>query len=159
MTTSAGNVGAPARLTLSGRARHVSFGDDTLIIDLEDGRQLAVPIAWFPRLAQADPAQRSKWELVGRGIGISWRDIDEDISVENLLQKDGELMMARDLGMGMEQLAINMVKGWTGSEEDLISRLSLGGWFSNRRDAELWLLKQRKAIAEQDHGNEETPAE
>jgi len=97
------NVGAVSRLTLSGRARHVSFGEDTLIIDLEDGRQLAVPIAWFPRLAGADAAQRSNWELVGRGIGISWPDIDEDISVENLLQKDGELLMARDLGMGMER--------------------------------------------------------
>jgi hypothetical protein len=50
--------------------------------------------------------------------------------------------MARDLGMGMEPLAINMVKGWRGSQEDLISKLCQGGWFSNRQDAELWLLKQ-----------------
>lgn len=56
MTTSAHRLGAAARLTLSGRARQVSFGEDTLIIDLEDGRQLTMPIAWFPRLADADPA-------------------------------------------------------------------------------------------------------
>jgi hypothetical protein len=93
MSTSERRVVAPARLRLSGRARRVSFGDDTLVIDLEDGRQLAVPIAWFPRLAGADATQRSHWELVGRGIGISWPDIDEDISVENLLAADGELLM------------------------------------------------------------------
>jgi hypothetical protein len=83
------------RLTLSGRARHVSFGDETLMVDLEDGRQIAVPIAWFPRLVAADAAQRSRWELVGRGIGISWPDIDEDISVENLLNANGEILLAR----------------------------------------------------------------
>ena len=82
-----------ARLALSGRARDVSFGEDTLVIDLEDGRQIAVPIAWFPRLVSADAAQRSNWKLVGRGIGISWPDIDEDISVENLLGADGELLV------------------------------------------------------------------
>jgi hypothetical protein len=78
----------------------VEFEEDSLIIDLEDGRQLAVPLAWFPRLAGATPEQRANYELVGRGIGISWPDIDEDISVENLLGTDGELLIARDLGMG-----------------------------------------------------------
>ncbi len=84
-----------SRLTLSGRARHVSFGDDTLVVDLEDGRQIAVPLAWFPRLVAAGATQRSNWELVGRGVGISWPDIDEDISVVNLLGADGDVLLAR----------------------------------------------------------------
>jgi Protein of unknown function (DUF2442) len=95
MNTSEGRTGASSRLTLSGRARHVSFGEDTLIVDLEDGRQIAVPLAWFPRLVAAGDGQRSKWELVGRGIGIHWPDVDEDISVENLLGVNGELLMDR----------------------------------------------------------------
>jgi hypothetical protein len=93
MSTSEHSTGA-SRLTLCGRARHVSFGDETLVVDLEDGRQIAVPVAWFPRLAAAGTAERSNWELVGRGIGISWPDIDEDISVANLLGADGELLIA-----------------------------------------------------------------
>ena len=99
MTTSARKA-SPTHLKFSSRARHVSFGDDTLVIDLEDGRQFAVPIAWFPRLAGANAAQRANWEFVGRGIGISWPDIDEDISVENLLGADGELLIAAaDVGL------------------------------------------------------------
>jgi uncharacterized protein DUF2442 len=99
MSISERKAGASMRLTLSGRARHVSFGDETLVVDLEDGRQIAVPIAWFPRLAAADTAQRSHWELVGRGMGISWPDIDEDISVENLLNANGEILLARSPGV------------------------------------------------------------
>jgi hypothetical protein len=95
MTTSERRAGAASRLVLSGRARSVSFGDETLVVDLEDGRQMAVPIAWFPRLADATVEQRARWELIGRGIGIHWPDIDEDISVENLLGADGELLMYR----------------------------------------------------------------
>jgi len=52
---------------------------------LEDGRQLLVPLAWFPRLLEASDAQRRNWRLIGHGIGIHWPDLDEDISVENLL--------------------------------------------------------------------------
>jgi len=93
MTTSERRDG-PSRLALNGRAQDVSFGDKTLVVDLEDGRQITVPLAWFPRLAAAPAVQRSKWELIGRGVGISWPDIDEDISVENLLGVDGDLLMA-----------------------------------------------------------------
>jgi hypothetical protein len=133
---------------LSGRAQRARFGQDTLIIDLEDGRTIIVPVAWFPRLAKANSEQRANYELVGRGIGISWPDVDEDISVENLLGADGELLIARDLGMGMYPLAIEMVKGWKGSDEDLISRLCDGGWFTDRQDAKVWLAKERKALVE-----------
>ena len=58
---------------------------DALRVVLADGRELAVPLAWFPRLRDAIPDQRKRWELIGGGIGIHWPDIDEDISVESLL--------------------------------------------------------------------------
>ena len=62
------------------------------IVDLEDGRTLTVPLAWYPRLAYGKPAERSKWRLIGRGHGIHWPALDEDISVERLLagQPSGE---------------------------------------------------------------------
>jgi hypothetical protein len=63
----------------------VQVSDDMLGMRLEDGRWIAVPLAWFPRLQQASPEQRRNWKLIGRGIGIHWPDLDEDVSVENLL--------------------------------------------------------------------------
>jgi hypothetical protein len=127
---------------LSGRAHRARFGEDTLIVDLEDGRTIVVPLAWFPRLVNANVEQRANYELVGRGIGISWPDVDEDISVENLLLADGELLIARDLGMGMKPAAVEVIKEWTGTKNELISTLITGGWFSDRHDAELWLAEQ-----------------
>jgi len=56
-----------------------------LRVVLADGRELAIPLAWFPRLRDATPEQRSRWELIGGGIGIHWPQIDEDISVVSLL--------------------------------------------------------------------------
>src|SRR6266851_3472033 len=153
MSTSEHRRGTQRRLALSGRARHVRFGDDKLIVDLEDGRQISVPVAWFPRLVAADDVQRTRWELVGRGIGISWPDIDEDISVANLLEKDGELLMADlGMGMGMGKLAIEMVRGWRGSRDDLISRLCQGGWFADRKAAEQWLAEQQEGKTEAEKG-------
>ena len=64
-------------------ALHVS--DDTLSVDLSDGRTIAVPLSWYPRLAEGSPRERRRWELLGPGIGIHWPDLDEDISVEALL--------------------------------------------------------------------------
>jgi hypothetical protein len=58
----------------------------TLIVDLEDGRVLHVPLEWFPKLLQADAAQRENVRLVGHGIGLHWPDLDEDLSVAGLLQ-------------------------------------------------------------------------
>ncbi len=66
-------------------AQKVSFTDDCLVVDLQDGRQVSVPLAWFPRLLHALPEQRQKWELLGGGGGIHWPEVDEDISVEGLL--------------------------------------------------------------------------
>lgn len=59
--------------------------DDTLTIELTDGRSVSVPLAWFPRLAHGTHAERARWEVIGDGEGIHWPDLDEDISVEGLL--------------------------------------------------------------------------
>jgi len=54
-------------------------------IQLADGREISVPLEWFPTLRDATEAQRDNWRLIGRGVGIRWEDLDEDISVESLL--------------------------------------------------------------------------
>lgn len=59
--------------------------EDTLTVDLNDGRTLSVPLAWFPRLLHGTPEERRNWRLIGKGHGIHWEDLDEDISVEGLL--------------------------------------------------------------------------
>ncbi len=60
--------------------------DDRLIVILADGRELAAPLAWFPRLLEASADQRRNWRLIGGGHGIHWPDVDEDISVASLLR-------------------------------------------------------------------------
>ena len=57
-----------------------------LIVDLMDGRTVAVPLAWYPRLLRASPTMRAGWELCGDGYGIHWPEIDEDLSTEGLLR-------------------------------------------------------------------------
>ena len=66
-------------------AENVRVTEDTLSVDLSDGRSISVPLEWFPRLVHATPAERNNWRLIGRGHGINWEDIDEDVSVEGLL--------------------------------------------------------------------------
>jgi hypothetical protein len=66
-------------------ATRVAVSDDTLSVELADGRAIAVPLAWYPRLAHATAAERGSWRLIGRGVGIHWPALDEDISVANLL--------------------------------------------------------------------------
>jgi hypothetical protein len=66
-------------------AERVMVTEDTLSVDLSDGRTISVPLAWFPRLLQSTLEERNNWRLIGRGRGIHWEDIDEDISVEGLL--------------------------------------------------------------------------
>jgi hypothetical protein len=63
----------------------VSFPDDELVVTLADARRVSAPLEWFPRLLRASPEQRSNWRLIGRGVGIHWDDVDEDISVRSLL--------------------------------------------------------------------------
>ena len=73
-------------------AKAVRISDDSLGADLPDGRTITVPLAWFPRLAHASPAERDNWRLIAGGEGIHWPDLDEDISVESLLagRRSGE---------------------------------------------------------------------
>jgi hypothetical protein len=63
----------------------MTTNDEDLAVDLADGRAIAVPLVWFPRLAHATPAERANWRLIGSGAGIHWPELDEDISVESLL--------------------------------------------------------------------------
>ena len=67
------------------RALQVSVTDDELAVDLLDGRTVVVPLAWYPRLVHGTRQERNRWRLIGRGVGIHWPDLDEDISVEGLL--------------------------------------------------------------------------
>lgn len=67
------------------KAQRVTITDDSLTVDLSDGGTLVVPISWFPRLLHGTSAERANWQLVGKGDGIHWPDLDEDISVENLI--------------------------------------------------------------------------
>ncbi|MGD2049725.1 MAG: DUF2442 domain-containing protein [Chloroflexota bacterium] len=74
-------VAAPAQP----RAVNVIVTDDTLTVDLEDGRTISVPIGWFPRLAHGSPEERANFQISGAGRGIHWPDLDEDIGIEGLL--------------------------------------------------------------------------
>ncbi len=64
----------------------VECAKDSLRVVLADGREIAAPLVWFPRLQKATPEERKNWRLIGGGMGIHWEDIDEDISVESLLR-------------------------------------------------------------------------
>ena len=79
-----GTLSAPIILT-SARATYVAVTEDTLTVDLEDGRTIAVPIGWYPRLAHGTPAERNNFQISGAGYGIHWPDLDEDLGVEGLL--------------------------------------------------------------------------
>lgn len=78
MSTSAPNAGE--------RVKDVHLGEDTLSVDLMDGRTITVPLAWYPRLLHATPEERSTWRVSGGGYGIHWPDIDEDLSTEGMLR-------------------------------------------------------------------------
>lgn len=77
--------GMPSALVSLARIVNVTVSDDSLSVDLEDGRSVTVPIGWYPRLAYATPAERAYFEISGAGYGIHWPDLDEDIGVEGLL--------------------------------------------------------------------------
>jgi len=67
-------------------AQDVRVTEDELEVSLTDGRRIAVPLVWYPRLLHASAAQRGNWQLLGDGEGIHWPDVDEDLSVEGLLR-------------------------------------------------------------------------
>jgi hypothetical protein len=74
------------------QAERVEVTEDSLVVDLIDGRTLTVPLIWYPRLAYGSPAERGNSRLLGRGEGIHWPELDEDISVDGLLagRRSGE---------------------------------------------------------------------
>ena len=80
----------------------VNVTDDALIVDLSDGRTLSVPLGWFPRLLHGTPAERNHWRLIGAGEGIHWPDLDEDISVENLIAGNSSGESQRSLKKWLE---------------------------------------------------------
>jgi hypothetical protein len=71
--------------TETAAAKNVRVTADSLFVELTDGRTVSVPLKWYPRLAEGSPRERRRWELIGSGIGIHWPDLDEDISVDALL--------------------------------------------------------------------------
>lgn len=66
-------------------ATSVVVSDESLVVELLDGRTLTVPLVWFPRLVHATPDERANWQLIGRGEGLHWPELDEDLSVESLV--------------------------------------------------------------------------
>lgn len=68
------------------RVETVAVDEDLLSVEPMDGRTISVPLAWYPRLAEATPAARARWEIAGGGYGIRWPEIDEDLSTEGLLR-------------------------------------------------------------------------
>lgn len=78
MATSIVEIEIPAALS-------VKATGESLTVDLSNGRSITVPLEWFPRLVHGTPAERGRWRLIGRGHGIHWEELDEDISVEGLL--------------------------------------------------------------------------
>ena len=67
------------------RIHHVTFSADSMSVSFSDERSVAVPLSAFPRLCAASSAEREQWQLIGRGLGIHWESLDEDLSVENIL--------------------------------------------------------------------------
>ena len=66
-------------------ASKIWFSNDMLYVLLQDGREIGVPLLWFPRLRKANQVQLNDWRFIGNGIGIHWEDLDEDISISALL--------------------------------------------------------------------------
>jgi hypothetical protein len=74
------------------KIQNLNITDDTLSVDLSDGRTISVPLAWYPRLLNASETERNDWRTIGEGEGIHWEELDEDISTKNLIlgQPSGE---------------------------------------------------------------------
>lgn len=66
-------------------AQDIAITEDSLVVELSDGRTISAPIVWYPRLLHGTLKERNNWRLIGKGEGIHWPDLDEDISVENIL--------------------------------------------------------------------------
>ena len=80
------------------RVKDVRFTEDTISVDLMDGRSITVPLVWYPRLLNASPEQLAQWEVCGGGYGIHWEVLDEDLSTEGMLR--GAPAQRRERGDG-----------------------------------------------------------
>lgn len=72
-------------LTADVKANSVVITDDSVTVELNDGRSISAPLAWYPRLLHGTPEERKNWRLIGNAEGIHWPDLDEDINIQNLL--------------------------------------------------------------------------
>lgn len=80
---------------MSSSAKALRFDEDTMWVDLTDGRTLGIPLAWFPILLEATPQQRLQYRIGASGNGLHWEELDEDISVEGLLAGRGDMTNRR----------------------------------------------------------------
>jgi hypothetical protein len=73
-------------------AQTIRVTDERLVVELTDGREISLPLSWYPRLAHGRPEERAHWELIGQGDGIHWPDLDEDLSIAGILagRRSGE---------------------------------------------------------------------
>lgn len=94
-------------------AEKVAVSDEWLIVGLSDGRVLSVPLVWYPRLLNGSRAERNRWRLIGKGIGIHWPALDEDLSIEGLLRgtKTGESRESFSKWMATRRTARRVKKG------------------------------------------------
>jgi hypothetical protein len=85
------------------RALEVNITEDNLVVELEDGRILSIPLTWYPRLWHGTMEERQNWRMIGDGMGIHWPELDEDISIEGLIlgRRSGESQ--RSLNRWLEQ--------------------------------------------------------
>jgi len=96
-------VSSSASETVLPRATAVATTDDSLTVDLSDGRTISVPLGWYPRLAHGTAAERSDWRFLGQGTGIHWPQLDEDISVESLIAGKSSGESQRSFAKWLEQ--------------------------------------------------------
>ena len=86
--------------SVNSAAKSVSFAVTDMVVELQDGRAIRIPLAWFPRLAGATPQQREKARISKSGTGIHWDELDEDISVAGLLAGSGDLTVRAGVAHG-----------------------------------------------------------
>jgi hypothetical protein len=84
-------------------AVEVHATDDRLVVELEDGRTISLPLSWYPRLLHGRPEERNNYQLIGGGSGIHWPDLDEDLSVEDLLAGHRSQESQRSLQRWLEE--------------------------------------------------------
>jgi hypothetical protein len=109
--------------TRTATAKNVIVNEETITVELTDGRTVSAPLAWYPRLFHATAAERNNWRLIGEGEGIHWHDVDEDISVEGLV-------LGKPSGESQQSL-----KQWLEQHAAQTKKKESAGSFSQQRSA------------------------